>query len=173
MLEAWSLRRTRGWPRGVHRSTEGLAAGVVVLRELLERLDTTTLRLFGDQGVRARLVQELIRVPQQSPTLLAVRQVLYRWQVWTRGHPEDETMRRRVMDFEKLVEQETRKLMDLGRMEGQAFGEMRSLMRVLARRGLKLTPAQQAQVEACTDLETLERWLDQSVTAATADEALR
>jgi hypothetical protein len=75
------------------------------------------------------------------------------------------------MDFEQLVEQQTRKLMDLGRTEGLRSGEQRALKRVLARRGL--TPAQAAQIDSCTDLETLERWLDQSVTAATADEALR
>ena len=81
------------------------------------------------------------------------------------------------MDFEKLVEQETQKLIDLGRTEGRtegrADGERRSLLRVLARRGLSPTAAQQAQVHACTSLETLERWLDQAVTAATTDEALR
>jgi hypothetical protein len=29
------------------------------------------------------------------------------------------------------------------------------------------------QIEACSDLATLERWLDQAVTAASASEALR
>jgi hypothetical protein len=48
----------------------------------------------------------------------------------------------------------------------------RSLRRVLARRNLSLSPEQEARIDACDDLAEVERWHDQAITAASADEAL-
>ncbi|HSN99988.1 MAG TPA: hypothetical protein VLS89_16965, partial [Candidatus Nanopelagicales bacterium] len=48
-----------------------------------------------------------------------------------------------------------------------------ALRRVLARRGLLLSPEEDAAIECCEDLATLERWHDQAVTAASAAEALQ
>jgi hypothetical protein len=48
-----------------------------------------------------------------------------------------------------------------------------SLRRILARRKLLLTQEDEAQIDACADRATLERWLDQAVDAASAAEALR
>lgn len=50
--------------------------------------------------------------------------------------------------------------------------DRRLLRRVLSRRNLPLSPAQDARVEAQSDLEILRRWIDQAVTAATTEEAL-
>jgi hypothetical protein len=47
-----------------------------------------------------------------------------------------------------------------------------TLRRVLALRKLGLKADGEARINACTDLATLQRWLDQAVLAATADEAL-
>lgn len=64
-----------------------------------------------------------------------------------------------------------------GRAEGLALGieqgieqgrlvEARAtLRRVLARRGLVLSPEQQARIDACTALSSLERWLDNAIVA--------
>ena len=35
-----------------------------------------------------------------------------------------------------------------------------------------MSEAHQQRLEACDDLSTLERWLDQAITASSADEAL-
>jgi hypothetical protein len=43
-----------------------------------------------------------------------------------------------------------------------------ALRRVFARRGLVVSPADDARVEACTDVALLERWLDEAVVAKTA-----
>ncbi|MFO0763121.1 MAG: hypothetical protein U0359_42180 [Byssovorax sp.] len=48
-----------------------------------------------------------------------------------------------------------------------------SLQRVLARRGFVLSVEEQEQIDACTEIATLERWLEEAVTAASAAEALR
>jgi len=47
-----------------------------------------------------------------------------------------------------------------------------ALRRVLARRALVLDADQEARIDQCTDLATLERWLDQAVVASSAAEAL-
>ncbi|WP_242516716.1 hypothetical protein [Sorangium cellulosum] len=56
--------------------------------------------------------------------------------------------------------------------EGQLIEARAVLRRVLARRGLALTSTQEAQIDGCSDLATLERWHDQAVTASSAEEAL-
>ena len=55
-----------------------------------------------------------------------------------------------------------------------AVGNMRlALRRVLARRKLALGAEEQARIDACQDLATLERWHDQAIDAPSAAEALR
>jgi hypothetical protein len=49
----------------------------------------------------------------------------------------------------------------------------RVLRRVLALRKLGVNADGEARIDACMDLATLQRWLDQAVLAATADEALQ
>lgn len=58
------------------------------------------------------------------------------------------------------------------RRQGRAAEARRNLRRVLTVRGLVLTPAHEARIDACGDLLELERWLDQAVTASSTDEAL-
>jgi hypothetical protein len=43
---------------------------------------------------------------------------------------------------------------------------------VLVRRELASSKDEDARIEACTDLATLERWLDQAITAVSVSEAL-
>jgi DNA-binding transcriptional ArsR family regulator len=63
-----------------------------------------------------------------------------------------------------------------GRREGEKKGRVvearNAVRRVLARRGLALDAEHAARIDACTDLATLERWLDQAVAAASTAEAL-
>jgi hypothetical protein len=63
--------------------------------------------------------------------------------------------------------------LEKGREEGRVAGERSALRRVLALRKLALSADQEQQIDACTDLATLRRWLDQAVFAASAAEALR
>jgi len=48
----------------------------------------------------------------------------------------------------------------------------KNLRRVLSRRGLALRPEQEARIDACDDIANVERWLEQAVTAASAEDAL-
>lgn len=59
-----------------------------------------------------------------------------------------------------------------GRLEGKLEGKVESVLRVLIGRGLALTEEQKERILACRDLATLDRWLQQALTAKTVDEAL-
>jgi hypothetical protein len=54
--------------------------------------------------------------------------------------------------------------------QGEAKGEARSIVRVLERRGLSVSPEQRECILACADIAILERWLDAAVTASSTEE---
>jgi hypothetical protein len=56
-----------------------------------------------------------------------------------------------------------------GRAEGKAEGEANALLHVLAARRLTVSDAQRARILACTDLDTLTRWIERAVRAETTD----
>jgi hypothetical protein len=62
---------------------------------------------------------------------------------------------------------------DRGYERGQLEEGRATLRRVLALRKLRVKADGEARINACMDLETLRRWHDQAVLAATADEALQ
>jgi hypothetical protein len=57
--------------------------------------------------------------------------------------------------------------------QGSLLTARSDLHRVLSRRQLPLTAEQHARIEQCADPVTLERWLDQAITASSAAEALQ
>jgi hypothetical protein len=75
--------------------------------------------------------------------------------------------------LEKGLETGLKKGLETGRLEGQLTEARKALRRVLAGRQLTPSPADSTRIEACSDLATLERWLDQAVTARSAADALR
>jgi hypothetical protein len=56
-----------------------------------------------------------------------------------------------------------------GEKKGLRDGARDRLVRILVRRGLAVDDAVRARIAACNDLATLERWLDQSIDAASLD----
>jgi hypothetical protein len=100
------------------------------------------------------------------------------WRFAKTEDPEIEARQDRILEVllsvrpqvkQRLVDEGAEK----GRLEGRQAEARAALRRVLARRRLGLTSAEEARIEACADLATLERWLDQAVTAPTVSEALR
>jgi hypothetical protein len=59
-----------------------------------------------------------------------------------------------------------------GKAEGEAKGKADAVVKILMRRGLTLSADQQRRIVACTDLATLDRWLDRSLSASSVDELL-
>jgi hypothetical protein len=101
--------------------------------------------------------------------------------LWRFGPAEDpaiEARRQRLLDF--LLEtspQKKQQLIDKGLLEGQLAGRLTearaALRRVLASRQLTPSKDDDARIDACTDLATLERWHDRAITAASVLDVLR
>lgn len=60
-----------------------------------------------------------------------------------------------------------------GKAEGRMEGIATSILRFLEIRGIAVSPDQRQEILRCTDLDRLNRWLDQAALAATADELLQ
>ncbi|WP_438008430.1 hypothetical protein WME89_06820 [Sorangium sp. So ce321] len=101
--------------------------------------------------------------------------------LWEFEPTEDpEIMARDQEIFEVLLEarpQLVKRLLEEGRREARLEGRLiearKALRRVLARRQLELSPEDDARIEACGDLATIERWHDHAVIATSASEALQ
>jgi predicted nucleotidyltransferase/HEPN domain-containing protein len=59
-----------------------------------------------------------------------------------------------------------------GEQQGYERGQQEMLIRLLARLGIPLTEEGRARIQACTDPETLDRWLDRAASAKTLDDVL-
>jgi hypothetical protein len=57
-----------------------------------------------------------------------------------------------------------------GRAEGEARGEANAILTVLATRGISVPDHHAATILACTDLDRLQQWLTEAVTATTIDD---
>jgi predicted nucleotidyltransferase/HEPN domain-containing protein len=61
----------------------------------------------------------------------------------------------------------------VGLEKGELKATRGALRRILARRGIELRPEDSARIDACADLPTLERWLEEAAVADRAEDALR
>jgi hypothetical protein len=74
--------------------------------------------------------------------------------------------------IEKFFSEAHRRSYDRGKAEGEAKGAAKALLLVLQGRGIAITDDQQRHIFACTDLATLDRWLERSGSVASVDELL-
>ena len=96
------------------------------------------------------------------------------WRFGKSDDPEVEARRQRILEV--LLEaspQTQQRLIDKGVETGRLEEARAALRRVLARRQLAVNPDDEARIEACSEIATLEHWLDQAVTAGSASEALQ
>jgi hypothetical protein len=192
VLSALAAVLAPGWPRGVYFSPgvlldargatltglEGagglLRVGIVVASELPRDRSTILVRLMAGGPLLSGAIADLGALPPDaheravaSQILLGLRHVL--GSKAKRNAEEQEF----IVGMENMVE----KLRDEGRQEGRDEGQLagvrRSIRRVLATRKLTLDAADEARIDACSDLATLERWLEQALAARNAAEALR
>ncbi|WP_437939836.1 hypothetical protein [Sorangium sp. So ce341] len=59
-----------------------------------------------------------------------------------------------------------------GMREGELKGKRDTLLRLLARAGIVLTESESARIQACTDVASLDRWIDNVLGAKTAADVL-
>jgi hypothetical protein len=83
--------------------------------------------------------------------------------------PEIEARRQHILQVLLAASPQTQQQL---RLEGRLIEARGALRRVLARRQLTPSKNDDARIDACTDLATLERWLDRAVTAVSVADAL-
>ena len=92
---------------------------------------------------------------------------------WLSAASYDPRLRERKAEWDRLLKEAQQRAIEgmvgLGRLEEAREG----LHRVLAHRKLVASAEDEARIEACEDLATLHRWLDQAIDAPSAAEALR
>jgi hypothetical protein len=91
------------------------------------------------------------------------------WRFGKSEDPEIEARRQHILDV--LLEASPQTQQQL-RLEGRLTEARGALRRVLARRHLTPSKDDDARIEACADLATLERWHDRAVTAISVSDAL-
>jgi hypothetical protein len=194
-LLALSAVRARGWPRGVYVSPgvllapdgaplDGVAGlggllrlGIVVASELPRDRSTILVRLMAAGQVLRGALEDLAELPDDahehalaSDILPGLRHALAKKTELTAE--EQELME----DWKAIGRRISEKLRKEGRKEGRDEGRLvqarAAVRRVLTARELAVSAAEQAQIDACNDLATLERWLDQALTASSTAEAL-
>jgi len=99
------------------------------------------------------------------------------WSFGKSEDPEIEARRQHILDLLLEASPKTQQqLIDKGLLEGRLEGRLTearaALRRVLARRQLTPSNDDVTRIEACTDVATLERWLDRAVTASSVADAL-
>ena len=120
---------------------------------------------FGRWVAPRRPLEWVLGMPEYLPMSMPTRQELL-WRFGKVDDPEIEARRQHILEV--LLEQDPKmqqQLIDKGLLEGRLTATRASLRRVLARRQLTLSKDKDTRIEACTDLATLERWLDRAVTA--------
>ena len=117
-----------------------------------------------------RPIEWLLRVLAYLPMSTAAHEDLRSYVFPKTDDPVVRARQRMIAEWAVESSPEMRdKLVGEGRME-----EARSSLRhVLALRGLALSAAEEARIDACGDLDTLRRWHDQAVVVASAAEALQ
>jgi predicted transposase/invertase (TIGR01784 family) len=68
--------------------------------------------------------------------------------------------------------QQVRDLVEAKWADGEAAGQARAILAFLAARGVSVSPAVRARIEACRHMATLDRWVVRAATATTADEVI-
>lgn len=80
---------------------------------------------------------------------------------------------RKVMDEIQQAREYGEAQLEKGRAEGKASGKASAILAIFAARGIELSAALRARIEACNDIPTLDRWIAQAVTASSAEDFFR
>jgi hypothetical protein len=107
------------------------------------------------------------------------------WRFGKVEDPEIEARRQRILEvllesspktqqqlMERGIEKGIERGIERGQLEGRLTEARGALRRVLVCRQLTVSKDDDARIEACTDLATLERWLGRAVTAVSVSDAL-
>ena len=131
---------------------------------------------FGRWVAPRRSPEWVLTMPEYLPMSMPTREELLQ-RFGPVEDPEIEARRQHILKV--LLEQDPKMRQQLidkglseGRLEGGLTATRASLRRVLARRQLTPRNDDDARIDACADLATLERWLDRAVTAVSVSDVL-
>jgi len=128
-----------------------------------------------------RPLEWLLTMLEYLPMSMPAREELL-WRFGKAEDPEVEARRQHILKVLLEASPETQQqLIDKGRSEGRLEGQLEgrlaearaALRRVLVQRQLTPSKDEDARIEACTELTTLERWHERAVTAAGVSDALQ
>lgn len=124
---------------------------------------------FGHWVAPRRPVNWVLTMLEFLPMSMSTREDLL-WRFGPKDDPEIEARRQHILRV--LLEMSPGTKQELIE-EGQVTATRASLRRVLASRHLTPSQDDDARIEACAELPTLERWLEQAVIAESVTDALR
>ncbi len=120
-----------------------------------------------------RPLEWVLTVLEYLPMTTLAREELL-WRFGKADDPEVEARRQHILDVLLEASPETQQqLIGKGRLEGELAQARAALRRVLVHRQLTPSKDEEARIEACTDLATLERWNNRAFTAVSVSDALK
>jgi hypothetical protein len=192
VLAAMAAVPARGWPRGIyfspgvlrdaHRSRRAgsagpakgtgglLRVGIVVASELPRDRSTILVRLMAGGAVLAGAIADLDALPRDAHEHAVALQIVLRLRHALGSKPQrTDEEQEFIVSTENMVE----KLHEEGRRQGEQAHARATLRRILSKRELAPSHQDEARIERCADLGTLDRWIEQALAAQSVDEALR
>jgi hypothetical protein len=175
VIDAFAMRRRRGWPRGVYASAShgGLPVCLVVTSELPVTRDTLLLRLMGTGPTLLAAVREARGIGadawERRPALAALSVLRLRLDTF---EPIEEELAMEITEtYEQWEERVTRAARERAIQEGKAEGKAEAVLRLLARRFGAVDPDTAVRVRAARE-EALDQILDRLLTASCLSDAL-
>ncbi|HEU4409933.1 MAG TPA: hypothetical protein VFS43_32060 [Polyangiaceae bacterium] len=151
-----------------------MRVGVVVASELPRTRATLLVRLMAAGPLLPQAIEDLAALPKGAHERAVAEQILlHLWQAIEKKPRQAPEEKEFVVTMLSTWDDARELGLEEGRKQGKLIHARSALRRVLAARKLTLSPADEAKIEACTGLATLDRWLEQALTAQTVAEALK
>jgi hypothetical protein len=124
---------------------------------------------FGRWVAPRRPLDWVLAMLEYLPMTTLAREEL----LWGFGKAEDPEVEARRQHILKVLLEQSPETQQQLRLEGGVAQARAALRRVLVHRQLTPSKDEEARIEGCTDLATLERWNDQAFTAVSVSDALK
>ncbi|XXT21134.1 hypothetical protein WME94_06130 [Sorangium sp. So ce429] len=164
---------------GVYHAVPGLVMRVVVLAELPRTRATLLLRLLGSGRILREALADLAALPDDAWEKSIARPLLVHFRLGTQEPATDKEddvsaeIRAWFEEYERKLRAEERKEgRTEGRTEGRAEEAARAVLTALRVRGIAVPDAARERILAEKDPETLERWHERAIVAASLAEVL-
>ncbi|WP_437953390.1 hypothetical protein WME98_23975 [Sorangium sp. So ce296] len=168
VLDAYRCERAQP---GVYHAVPGLVTRVVVLAELPRTRATLMLRLLGSGRVLRDALADLAALPDDAWEKSIATPLLIHFRLGTEEpaiDKEDEVS----AEIRAWVEEYERKLRAEARAEARAEEAARAVLTALRVRGIAVPDVARERILVEKDPETLERWLERAIVAASLAEVL-